>query len=60
MLMYELERIFTYFEIVVGNTAAKGKIAPQDRHTAAEFGLFESQMNSLQRELNVGEPIESD
>lgn len=60
MLVYELERIFTYLEVEVGNTAAKGKIPLQDRLAVAEFGLLESQMNSLQRELDVGEPIESD
>ena len=39
MLNYEIERIYTYLEGELGNTAAKGYIPLQDRLNVAELGL---------------------
>jgi len=55
-LKYELERIFTYLEADLGNTFNKGPIPLQDRLAVAEFGLLESQINSLaEQQRNEGE-----
>ncbi|KAL7537374.1 hypothetical protein ACHAXR_007772 [Thalassiosira sp. AJA248-18] len=53
MLNYELERIYTYLEGELGNTAAKGYIPLQDRLNVAEFGLLESQMDSFHRQMEL-------
>lgn len=50
-LNYELERIYTYLEGELGNTAAKGYIPLQDRLNVAEFGLLESQFDSFTRQI---------
>jgi len=58
-LVYELERIFVYLDGEMGNTRA-GYIPLQDRLNVAEFGLLESQIESLSRQLDNGEYIDSD
>lgn len=60
MLNYELERIYTYLEGELGNTAAKGYIPLQDRLNVAEFGLLESQLDSFNRQIELGENFDSD
>lgn len=59
-LNYELERIFTYLDGELGNTSTQGYIPLQDRLNVAEFGLLESQIDSLNRQLTNGEPLDSD
>eukprot|EP01082_Thalassiosira_pseudonana_P016183 g13966.t1.2.5e17418c g13966 g13966.t1 contig9:855527-857761(-) len=59
-LNYELERIFTYLEGELGNTATKGYIPLQDRLNVAEFGLLESQIESFTRQMELGESLDSD
>lgn len=59
-LNYELERIYTYLERELGNTAAKGYIPLQDRLNVAEFGLLESQVDSFNRQIEFGESLDSD
>jgi len=59
-LNYELERIFTYLEGEMGNTATTGYIPLQDRLNVAEFGLLESQINSLNQGLFEGDSIDAD
>ena len=59
-LNYELERIYTYLEGELGNTAAKGYIPLQDRLNVAEFGLLESQLDSFTRPIDLGESLDSD
>lgn len=59
-LNYELERIYTYLEGELGNTAAKGYIPLQDRLNVAEFGLLESQLDSFTRQIELGESLDSD
>lgn len=49
-LIYELERIFTYLSTELSNSSVKGYIPLQDRLNIAEFGLLESQINSLRKE----------
>ncbi len=59
-LIYELERIYTYLDGELGNTATKGNIPLQDRINVAEFGLLESQIGIMQNQIdNIGE-IDSD
>lgn len=57
-LNYELERIYTYLEGELGNTAAKGYIPLQDRLNVAEFGLLESQVDSFNRLIESGEVLD--
>lgn len=59
-LKYELERIFTYLDGEMGNTATKGYIPLQDRLNVAEFGLLESQMESLNNQLGAGDTLDAD
>lgn len=59
-LKYELERIFTYLDGEMGNTATKGYIPLQDRLNVAEFGLLESQIGSLNNQLGAGDTIDAD
>mmetsp|Transcript_37462 Transcript_37462/g.89755 ORF Transcript_37462/g.89755 Transcript_37462/m.89755 type:complete len:669 (+) Transcript_37462:154-2160(+) len=60
MLNYELERIYTYLEGELGNTAAKGYIPLQDRLNVAELGLLESQVESFNRQIELGESLDDD
>mmetsp|Transcript_28855 Transcript_28855/g.52729 ORF Transcript_28855/g.52729 Transcript_28855/m.52729 type:complete len:652 (-) Transcript_28855:96-2051(-) len=59
-LNYELERIYTYLEGELGNTAAKGYIPLQDRLNVAEFGLLESQIDNFHRQMDLGEILDGD
>ncbi|KAL3787356.1 hypothetical protein HJC23_004381 [Cyclotella cryptica] len=59
-LNYELERIFTYLDGELGNTATKGYIPLQDRLNVAEFGLLESQIESFNRQMMLGESLDED
>jgi len=59
-LDYELERIFTYLEGELGNTAAKGYIPLQDRLNVAEFGLLESQLDNFHHQIELSETLDSD
>jgi len=59
-LNYELERIYTYLDAELGNTATKGYIPLQDRLNVAEFGLLESQIESFNRQMEIGESLDSD
>ena len=59
-LNYELERIYTYLEGELGNTATKGYIPLQDRLNVAEFGLLESQIDSFNRQMEMGDSVDSD
>jgi len=58
-LVYELERIFVYLDGEIGNTRG-GSIPLQDRLAVAEFGLLECQIESLSRQLDAGEWVDSD
>eukprot|EP00520_Triparma_pacifica_P001023 CAMPEP_0118666348 /NCGR_PEP_ID=MMETSP0785-20121206/19162_1 /TAXON_ID=91992 /ORGANISM="Bolidomonas pacifica, Strain CCMP 1866" /LENGTH=530 /DNA_ID=CAMNT_0006560643 /DNA_START=181 /DNA_END=1769 /DNA_ORIENTATION=+ len=51
MINYELERIFKYLESEI--ESSKGVIPLNDRLAVAEFGLFESQMSSINN-LEIG------
>lgn len=59
-LNYEIERIFTYLDGELGNTSSKGYIPLQDRLNVAEFGLLESQLDSMNTQIANGETIDSD
>lgn len=59
-LTYELERIYTYLEGELGNTAARGYVPLQDRLNVAEFGLLESQVDNLHHQLGLGEALDGD
>ena len=59
-LMYELERIYTYLDGELGNTATKGYIPLQDRLNVAEFGLLESQIGSMKTQIESGVSLDSD
>lgn len=59
-LNYELERIYTYLVGELGNPALNGYIPLQDRLNVAEFGLLESQVTSFNRQLELGESVDSD
>ena len=59
-LIYELERIYTYLDAEIGNTATKGYIPLQDRLNVAEFGLLESQVESFNRQIEIGESLDLD
>jgi len=48
---YEMERIYTYLDGELGNTSTKGYIPLQDRLNVAEFGLLESQCESLNNQM---------
>ena len=60
VLIYELERIFTYLEGELGNTVNKGYIPLQDRLNIAEFGLLEAQISSFETQLENGEYVDAD
>ena len=60
VLIYELERIFTYLEGELGNTVNKGYIPLQDRLNVAEFGLLEAQISSFEKQLENGEYVDAD
>lgn len=60
LLMYELERIYTYLDGELGNTATKGYIPLQDRLNVAEFGLLESQEASMKQQIESGATVDSD
>lgn len=60
ILIYELERIFTYLEAELGNTVSKGYIPLQDRLNVAEFGLLESQIESFEKQLEAGGYVDPD
>lgn len=57
---YEMERIFTYLDGELGNTSGKGYIPLQDRLNVAEFGLLESQLESMNGQIANGEAIDVD
>jgi hypothetical protein len=57
---YELERIYTYLDGELGNTSTKGYIPLQDRLNVAEFGLLESQFESLNTQMANGESFDTD
>jgi len=59
-ISYELERIYTYLDGELGNTSTKGYIPLQDRLNVAEFGLLESQFESLNNQLANGEAFDTD
>mmetsp|Transcript_11541 Transcript_11541/g.17637 ORF Transcript_11541/g.17637 Transcript_11541/m.17637 type:complete len:664 (+) Transcript_11541:150-2141(+) len=59
-LNYEVERIYTYLDAELGNTATKGYIPLQDRLNVAEFGLLESQVESFNGQMEIGESLDSD
>jgi len=59
-IIYELERIYTYLDSEMGNTFSKGYIPLQDRLNVAEFGLLESQVEALNKEMKIGEEFDSD
>ena len=59
-VIYELERIYTYLDSEMGNTFSKGYIPLQDRLNVAEFGLLESQVEAIQRQLKNGEEFDAD
>jgi hypothetical protein len=59
-LIYELERIYTYLDGELGNTATKGYIPLQDRLNVAEFGLLESQIESMKSQIDSGVVLDSD
>ena len=59
-LIYELERIYTYLDGELGNTATKGNIPLQDRINVAEFGLLESQIGIMQSQIDSIGEIDSD
>mmetsp|Transcript_0 Transcript_0/g.1 ORF Transcript_0/g.1 Transcript_0/m.1 type:complete len:674 (-) Transcript_0:72-2093(-) len=59
-LNYELERIYTYLDGELGNTDTKGYIPLQDRLNVAEFGLLESQIESMNNQINSGGVVDSD
>jgi len=58
-LIYELERIYTYFQREM-ESAGKGYIPLQDRLNVAEFGLLESQVKIFQTQLEAGEKVDED
>lgn len=59
-LIYELERIYTYLLGEIGNPSITGYIPLQDRLNVAEFGLLESQIDSLKRQLDMNESVDED
>lgn len=59
-LNYELERIYTYLNTDLGNTSAKGYIPLSDRLNVAEFGLLESQIENLNRQIAEGDDVDSE
>ena len=60
LLDYELERIYTYLDGELGNTATLGYIPLQDRLNVAEFGLLESQIGAFSFQLNSEEDVDAD
>jgi hypothetical protein len=59
-LNYEMERIYTYLDTDLGNTANTGYIPLQDRLNVAEFGLLESQLLVMNSQLRNGEVVDND
>lgn len=59
-IVYELERIYSYLDTEMGNTFSKGYIPLQDRLNVAEFGLLESQVEILRKEMKSEEGFDSD
>lgn len=59
-LVYELERIYTYLLGEIGNPSITGYIPLQDRLNVAEFGLLESQIDSLKGQLDANESVDED
>lgn len=59
-LVYELERIYTYFATELGNPSAKGYVPLQDRLNVAEYGLLEGQVENCSRELNAKGSLDAD
>lgn len=59
-LNYEMERIYTYLDGELGNTANSGYIPLQDRLNVAEFGLLESQLAAMNSQISCGETIDAD
>jgi hypothetical protein len=59
-LNYEMERIYTYLDGELGNTANTGYIPLQDRLNAAEFGLLESQLEVMIGQIRNGETVDAD
>lgn len=51
-LVYDLERIYVYLDGEIGNTRG-GSVPLQDRLAVAEFGLLESQIESLRRQMDT-------
>eukprot|EP00559_Dactyliosolen_fragilissimus_P005294 CAMPEP_0184862662 /NCGR_PEP_ID=MMETSP0580-20130426/7086_1 /TAXON_ID=1118495 /ORGANISM="Dactyliosolen fragilissimus" /LENGTH=771 /DNA_ID=CAMNT_0027360615 /DNA_START=23 /DNA_END=2338 /DNA_ORIENTATION=- len=60
VLNYELERIYTYLDNELGNTSTKGYIPLQDRLNVAEFGLIESQVETLNSQIRNREDVDED
>ena len=60
LMIYELERIYTYLDTELGNTMSKGYIPLQDRLNVAEFGLLESQIATFEMQLRAGEFVDTD
>ena len=59
-LVYDLERIYTYFATELGNPAVKGYVPLQDRLNVAEYGLLEGQVENCSRELNEKGSLDAD
>jgi hypothetical protein len=59
-LVYELERIYTYLAMELGNPTTKGYIPLQDRLNVAEYGLLESQIENCSKELNSKGVVDAD
>lgn len=60
MLVYELERIYTYLATSLGDPSAKGYVPLQDRLNVAEYGLLEGQVENCSRELNTKGSLDAD
>ncbi len=59
-LNYDIERVYTYLDGELGNTANTGYIPLQDRLNVAEFGLLESQLEVMNKQLDNGETLDAD
>jgi hypothetical protein len=59
-LVYELERIYSYLLGELGNPALTGYIPLPDRLNVAEFGLMESQVETFQRQIDLGLTVDAD
>eukprot|EP00980_Cylindrotheca_fusiformis_P006690 scaffold1398_cov116-Cylindrotheca_fusiformis.AAC.7 len=60
VLVYELERIYTYLATDLGNSLAKGYVPLQDRLNVAEYGLLESQVEVCHRDLETKGEVDED